>query len=58
MRGCLPARARRVKISTTSVTRERNLGKVDQILFLDLVFLKGREVRPAKSPRDTFIGRM
>ncbi len=32
--------------------QEINLGKVDQIWFLDLVLLKGREVRKAKSPRD------
>jgi hypothetical protein len=28
---------------------------VDQTWFLDLVLLKGREVRPAKSPRDAVV---
>ena len=32
--------------------QEINLGKVDQIWFLDLVLLKGREVRKARSSRD------
>ena len=32
--------------------QEISLGKVDQIWFLDLVLLKGREVRKAKSPLD------
>jgi hypothetical protein len=31
--------------------QEINLGKVDQTWFLDLVLLRGREVRRAKSPR-------
>ncbi len=31
--------------------QEINLGKVDQTWFLDLVLLRGREVRPAKSSR-------
>ncbi len=31
--------------------QEINLGKVDQTWFLDLVLLKGRELRQAKSPR-------
>jgi hypothetical protein len=35
--------------------QEINLGKVDQIWFLDLVLLKGREVRQAKSPRDAVV---
>jgi len=35
--------------------QEINLGKVDQTWFLDLVLLKGREVRPAKSPRDAVV---
>jgi hypothetical protein len=33
--------------------QEINLGKVDQTWFLDLLLLKGREVRQAKSPRKT-----
>ena len=33
--------------------QEINLGKLDQTWFLDLVLLKGREVRQAKSPRKT-----
>ena len=33
--------------------QEINLGKVDQTWFLDLVLLKGREVRGATFPRDT-----
>ncbi len=32
--------------------QEINLGKVDQTWFLDLVLLKGTEVRQARSPRD------
>jgi hypothetical protein len=35
--------------------QELNLGKVDQTWFLDLVLLKGREVRQAKSPRDAAV---
>ena len=35
--------------------QEINLGKVDQTWFLDLVLLKGREVRQAKSPRDAVV---
>ena len=35
--------------------QEINLGKVDQIWFLDLVLLKGREVRQAKLPRDAVV---
>jgi hypothetical protein len=31
--------------------QEINLGKVDQMWFLDLVLLKGREVPEVKSPR-------
>ena len=33
--------------------QEINLGKVDQMWFLDFVLLRGREVREAKVPRDT-----
>ncbi len=33
--------------------QEINLGKVDQTWFLDLVLLKGREVREATFPRST-----
>jgi hypothetical protein len=36
--------------------QEFNLGKVDQTWFLDLVLLRGREVREAKSSRDTAAG--
>jgi hypothetical protein len=35
--------------------QEINLGKVDQTWFLDLVLLKGREVRPAKSRREALV---
>jgi hypothetical protein len=35
--------------------QEINLGKVDQTWFLDLVLLKGREVRQAKPPRDAAV---
>ena len=35
--------------------QEINLGKVDQTWFLDLVLLKGREVRQAKSARDAVV---
>lgn len=35
--------------------QEINLGKVDQTWFLDLVLLKGREVRQAKSPREAVV---
>jgi hypothetical protein len=35
--------------------QEINLGKVDQTWFLDLVLLKGREVRQAKSRRDAVV---
>lgn len=35
--------------------QEINLGKVDQIWFLDLVLLKGREVRQSKSSRDAVV---
>lgn len=34
-------------------SREINLGKVDQMWFLDLVLLKGKGVREARSPRST-----
>src|SRR5260370_17315018 len=36
--------------------QEINLGKVDQTWFLDLVLLKGREVRDATVPRGTYAG--
>lgn len=36
--------------------QEINLGKVDQTWFLDLVLLKGREVREAKSARNAVTG--
>ncbi len=55
----LPARARWLHDARPDVLefikdhpQEINLGKVDQIWFLDLVLLKGREVREAKSSRD------
>ncbi len=35
--------------------QEINLGKVDQTWFLDLVMLKGREVRQGKSPRNAVL---
>jgi hypothetical protein len=35
--------------------QEINLGKVDQTWFLDLVLLKGREVRPGKSRRNAVL---
>ena len=35
--------------------QEINLGKVDQTWFLDLVLLKGREVREGKSPRNAVL---
>jgi hypothetical protein len=35
--------------------QEINLGKLDQTWFLDLVLLKGRELRPAKSRREALV---
>ena len=35
--------------------QEINLGKVDQTWFLDLVLLKGKEVRQGKSPRNAVV---